>query len=64
MGELCTVGSSEIGPRGRIGGNRKGGWRTVEYKVQTEVNFWIYFEEESCELLAVDGCIPMFDGID
>jgi hypothetical protein len=25
MGELCTGESSEIGPRGRIGGNRKGG---------------------------------------
>ena len=29
-------------------------------KVQTEVDF----VEESCELLAVDGCIKMFDGMD
>jgi hypothetical protein len=36
----------------------------VEYKVQTEVNFWVDFVEESCELLAVDGCIQMFDGMD
>jgi hypothetical protein len=33
-------------------------------KVQTEVNFWVDFVEESCELLAVDGCIKMFDGMD
>ena len=65
MGELCIGASSKIGPRVKIGGNRKGGgWRTVEYKVQTEVNFWVDFVEESCELLAVEGCIQMFDGMD
>jgi hypothetical protein len=32
--------------------------------VQTEVNFWVDFVEESYELLAVDGCIKMFDGMD
>jgi hypothetical protein len=32
--------------------------------VQTEVNFWFDFVDESCELLAVDGCIQMFDGMD
>jgi hypothetical protein len=30
MGEPCTGGSREIGPRGRIGGE-KGGWKTVEF---------------------------------
>jgi hypothetical protein len=45
-------------------GTENGGWRTVEYKVQTEVNFWVDFVEESCELLAAEGCIQIFDGMD
>ena len=43
-----------VSPGPHYGGELGG---TVEYKVQTEVNFWVDFVKESCELLAVDGCI-------
>ena len=34
----------------------KGGWKTV--------NFWVDCVGESCGLLAVDGCIRVFDGVE
>ncbi len=54
-GRLCTGVSSEIGPRGRVGDNRKRGVEDSEFRDCVG---------ESCGLLGVNGCIQMFDGVE
>ena len=51
----CTGVSSEIGPRGRVGDNRKRGVEDSEFRDCVG---------ESCGLLGVNGCIQMFDGVE
>ena len=47
---LVQGGELEITEKG------EGGWKTV--------NFWVDCVGESCGLLAVDGCIRVFDGVE
>ena len=58
MGRLCTGGSSEIGPKGRVSDDRE---RSKCSMVTDGV--WGNMDIYCWGLLGVDGCIQRFGGV-